>query len=96
LLELASKTKDLTKQGFWLKTSQGLRRMMDATDLVQKGDRKVLKKMDFDEKLKDPEVLKKMLEIQQQQSTFRAPGLPSFAISETIQDAARPVERSAP
>lgn len=64
LLELAAKTADPGKQSLILKITQSFRKMLDATDIVDKNGRKMLQPIDFDARLQDPAIQKVLLDTQ--------------------------------
>jgi hypothetical protein len=91
LLELAAKTADPGKKSLLLKVTQSFRKMLDATDIVDKNGRKVLEPMDFDKRLQDPAVQKVILDVQTKQRSeaakkgIRLPGAGAMTAGEAAQ-----------
>lgn len=97
LLEIALKMKDPEKRSMAMKTIEMFQKMLQATDVVRTKDgRNVLRKMDFDQKLKDPKAAKVMSDIQQKwmqknggmvpEASITAPGAGAFSIGQGIKD----------
>ncbi len=99
LVDLAASSTQKHSKGFWVATIQGFRKMLDATDIHRTKDgREVLRRINFDDKLKDPAVLEKLLGIKAPGQTLMQasgdklpgktgvlPGAGAFSASELIQ-----------
>lgn len=98
LLELAAKTRDPGKQSLLLKVTQSFRKMLDATDIVDKNGKKYLKPIDFEERLRDPKIQKVILDVQNKQRAdaakkgIRIPGAGAMIASEAMQPLAPPAK----
>lgn len=103
LLDIAANINSKQGKGFWVSVIQGFRRSLDATDVYRtKEGREIMRRINFDDKLKDPAVLEKLLGIKAPGQTLMQasgqklpgktgmlPGVPAFTASEMVQ---KPIE----